>query len=59
MLGGGDKGASGCLALMEAAEAVREAVDVAYPRARPDYADKYATHIVQVCDGVTKFEGCC
>ena len=59
MLGGGDKGASGCLVLAEAAEAVAEAVAVAYPRARPDYADKYATHVVQVCDGVTTFEGIC
>ena len=39
MLGGGDKGASGCLVLAGAAEPVAEAVDTAYPRSRP--ASKY------------------
>ena len=57
MLGGGDKGASGCLVLAGAAEPVAQAVDTAYPRSRPEYADKYATHVVQICDGVTVFDG--
>ena len=49
MLGGGDKGASGCIALTDAAPGVAEAVDVSYPRSRPDYAEKYATHVVNMC----------
>ena len=57
MLGGGDKGASGCLCLVDAAPAVAEMVETAYPRSRPDYADKYATHVVQACQGVAVFEG--
>jgi galactokinase len=57
MLGGGDKGASGCIALSEAASSVATAVDVSYPRSRPDYAEKYATHVVNMCQGVTAFEG--
>ena len=57
MLGGGDKGASGCIALSSATDAIAAAVDNAYPRSRPDYASKYATHVVRVCDGVRTFEG--
>jgi galactokinase len=57
MLGGGDKGASGALVRAESVEAVREAVDVAYPRSRPEVADKYAVHICKVVDGVKVYEG--
>ncbi len=57
MLGGGDKGASGALVRAEAVEAVREAVDAAYPRSRPAFAGKYATHICKVVDGVRVYEG--
>jgi galactokinase len=56
MLGGGDKGASGALVLAESVEAVRKAVDTAYPRSRPDFADKYAVHVCKVVDGVKVFE---
>jgi galactokinase len=56
MLGGGDKGASGALVLVESVEAVRKAVDTAYPRSRPDFADKYAVHVCKVVDGVKVFE---
>jgi hypothetical protein len=32
--------------------AVQKAVEAAYPRSRPAYADKYAVHICKVVDGV-------
>ncbi len=57
MLGGGDKGASGALVKAESVEAVREAVQTAYPRSRPDFADKFAVHTCKVVDGVKVFEG--
>lgn len=57
MLGGGDKGASGALVKADAVEAVQAAVDTAYPRSQPDYADKYAAHVCRVVDGVKVFEG--
>ena len=56
MLGGGDKGAAGCLAKADAVDAIREAVDTAYPRSRPDFADKYAVHVCKVVDGVKTFD---
>jgi galactokinase len=57
MLGGGDKGASGALVRAECIEAVRQAVDTAYPRSRPEFTGKYAVHICKVVDGVKVFEG--
>ncbi len=57
MLGGGDKGASGALVRAEAVETVRKAVDAAYPRSRPAFADKHATHVCKVVDGVRVYEG--
>ncbi|MHC4559370.1 MAG: galactokinase [Planctomycetota bacterium] len=57
MLGGGDKGASGALVRAECVEAVREAVDTAYARSRPEFADKYAVHVCKVVDGVRVYEG--
>ena len=57
MLGGGDKGASGALVRAECVEAVRQAVDTAYPRSRPEFAEKYAVHVCKVVDGVKLFEG--
>jgi galactokinase len=56
MLGGGDKGAAGCLALADAADEVKKAVDTAYPRSRPDFADKYAVHTCKVVDGIVLFD---
>lgn len=56
MLGGGDKGASGALVCAESVEAVREAVQAAYPRSRPDFADKFAVHTCKVVDGVKVFD---
>jgi len=57
MLGGGDKGASGALVKADAVEAVKAAVDTAYPRSRPDYGAQYAVHVCRVVDGVKVFEG--
>jgi galactokinase len=56
MLGGGDKGASGALVRAEDIDALKQAVDTAYPRSRPDFADKYAMHVCKVVDGVAVFE---
>ena len=56
MLGGGDKGAAGCLAKADAVEDIRSAVETAYPRSRPDFADKYAVHVCKVVDGVKTFD---
>lgn len=57
MLGGGDKGASGALVRAESVEAVKQAVDAGYPRSRPAFANKYATHVCKVVDGVRLYEG--
>jgi galactokinase len=57
MLGGGDKGASGALVRAESVEAVQKAVQAAYPRSRPAYAEKYAVHVCKVVDGVRVYEG--
>lgn len=57
MLGGGDKGASGAMVLAKAVDAVRKAVDEGYPRSRPAFAGKYATHVCKVVDGVRVYEG--
>ena len=57
MLGGGDKGASGALVRAESVEAVRKAVEAAYPRSRPAYKDKSAVHVCKVVDGVRDYEG--
>lgn len=56
MLGGGDKGAAGCLVLAEASDAARGAVDAAYPRSHPDFAEKYAVHTCKVVDGIVLYE---
>ncbi|MBN1126988.1 MAG: hypothetical protein JXA82_18445 [Sedimentisphaerales bacterium] len=56
MLGGGDKGAAGCLVLAEAVEAVKRAVQTAYPRSRPDYAERFSVHTCKVVDGVRVFD---
>jgi galactokinase len=56
MLGGGDKGAAGALVLSGGANALKKAVETAYPRSRPDFADKFAVHTCKVVDGVKVFE---
>ncbi|MDP6525500.1 MAG: hypothetical protein QGH15_14880 [Kiritimatiellia bacterium] len=52
MLGGGDKGAAGAIVAADAVDTLRAAVDTAYPRSRPYYADKFAVHALTVVDGV-------
>jgi galactokinase len=56
MLGGGDKGASGALVKAESVEALTAAVETAYPRSHPDFADKYAVHVCKVVDGIRLYE---
>lgn len=56
MLGGGDKGAAGAMVLAGGADALKKAVETAYPRSRPDFADKFAVHTCKVVDGVVVFE---
>jgi galactokinase len=56
MLGGGDKGAAGCLVTAEQADHAKKAVDTAYPRSRPAFAEKYAVHTCKVVDGIKLFE---
>ncbi len=58
MLGGGDKGAAGALVRADSVDALRVAVDTAYPRSRPAYADRYAVHDCRVVDGVVVLDGC-
>ena len=57
MLGGGDKGAAGALVRADAVDALRQAVDNAYPRSHPPYADKYAVHTCKVVQGVEVYDG--
>ena len=56
MLGGGDKGAAGALVKVASVNALKKAVDNAYPRSRPDFVDKYAVHICKVVDGVRLYD---
>ncbi len=57
MLGGGDKGAAGALVKTASVNALKKAVDIAYPCSRPDFADKYAVHVCKVVDGVRLYTG--
>jgi galactokinase len=57
MLGGGDKGASGAIVRAGAVDALRKAVDLAYPLSRPDFADRYAVHVCRAVDGVAVLPG--
>ena len=57
MLGGGDKGASGALVKADSVDALKRAVDVAYPRSHPAYADRYAVHTCKVVQGVRVYDG--
>jgi len=57
MLGGGDKGAAGALVKTANVNALKKAVDIAYPASRPDFVDKYAVHVCKVVDGVRVYDG--
>jgi galactokinase len=52
MLGGGDKGAAGALVAAKSTEALRQAVDLAFPRSYPWLKDKYAVHVCRSVDGM-------
>jgi galactokinase len=56
MLGGGDKGAAGALVRADSVDALKSAVDTAYPRKCPEYKDKYAVHICRVVEGVRVYD---
>jgi galactokinase len=56
MLGGGDKGAAGALVKADSVEALKSAVDTAYPRSCPKYKDKYAVHTCKVVEGVRVYD---
>jgi galactokinase len=56
MLGGGDKGAAGALVRADSVEALKSAVDTAYPRSFPKYKDKYAVHTCKVVEGVRVYD---
>ena len=53
---GGDKGASGSLVLADAADDLKKAVDTAYPRSHPEFADGYAVHTCKIVDGVVVYD---
>ena len=57
MLGGGDKGAAGALVLGSSVDALKNAVDIAYPRSYPLYCNEYAVHVCKLVDGVAVFDG--
>lgn len=57
MLGGGDKGAAGALVRADSVDALKKAVEIAYPRSHPDYADRYAVHVCKVVEGVKVYDG--
>ncbi|MHC4942036.1 MAG: galactokinase [Planctomycetota bacterium] len=57
MLGGGDKGASGAIVLADHVDALKSAVDEAYPRTHPSYADRHAVHVCKAVEGVTVLDG--
>lgn len=52
MLGGGDKGAAGALAVPSAVKALRAAVATAYPRAYPALKGRFAVHDCRMVDGI-------
>jgi len=57
MLGGGDKGAAGVLVRADSVTQLKDAVALAYPRSHPGYADKFASHVCNIVDGVTVLPG--
>jgi galactokinase len=55
MLGGGDAGASGAIALPDAVESLKKAVDNRYRCMCPGYSEKYAVHTCRFVQGVHTF----
>ncbi len=56
MLGGGDAGTAGALVRADSVDSLKDAVDNAYPRSHPAYAQKHAVHVCKVVDGVTVYD---
>jgi len=56
MLGGGDKGTVGTLVKADSVDALKSAVDTAYPRSCPKYKDKYAVHTCKVVEGIRVYD---
>lgn len=57
MLGGGDKGAAGAIAKAGSEQALKLAVDMAYPRAYPELKNKYKVHVCKIAQGVATLNG--
>lgn len=57
MLGGGDKGAAGAIVATRSVPALQQAVNLAYPRSRPELAGKFAVHPLKLVNGVTELQG--
>ena len=57
MLGGGDKGAAGALVRADSVPDLQQAVNTAYPRSYPKYADKFAVHVCKPVEGITVMDG--
>lgn len=55
MLGGGDKGAAGALVETRSVNALKRAVETAYPRSYPALAERFAVHSLSLVDGITVF----
>lgn len=55
MLGGGDKGAAGAIVRAEAVPDLRQAVEAAYPRSRPELSQSFAIHECSMVDGVADY----
>jgi len=56
MLGGGDKGAAGALVRVDTVDALKAAVDAAYPEKCLKYKDKYAVHTCKMVEGVRVYD---
>jgi hypothetical protein len=44
------------LVAADSVEALKQAVELAYPRSHPDYADGYAVHVCRLVEGLRVYE---
>jgi galactokinase len=56
MLGGGDKGAAGALVRADSVDALKSAIDAAYPGKYPEYKDKYSVTTCKIVEGVRIYD---
>jgi hypothetical protein len=42
---------------LEGVDALKNAVDIAYPRSHPEYSNKYTVHTCKVVEGVKVYDG--